>query len=334
MQRILSILLLTTALPALATEYVQSRGSDTPAQPPSRGWYFFQSPPEPEEASQPEQQAAPTPSHQAEKPKEDPCAKKETWSASCGFVNPKGDYAFQAKQRDALFEQMVVSNNDPKAVEGVQRYMQWAMDQSQNVTRVWQYNMMQNPELDPSARAPVSTMGLRLLTNIRENDAKEYFNLIKSEGGGFVYFSRSDCEACHQMSYTAKSLEASTGIKVVNVTLDNQCDSSFTECTKGPAAMEVATALNITVVPTIILHLPENTWIRVANGVSDAESIKERTVQFFQAYRNAIVTGTKNGEGTRPSVNFNTRDSSVLTSTSVPTVDEKQLGEIFKRVAQ
>ena len=309
--------------------------SSAPPKDPSRGWWFFKEE-IPQEASEPVASEPPPTSPnttQAEKPKEDKCKKRETWTASCGFVNPQGDFNFQAKQRDALFEQMVVSNNDQKAVEGVQRYMQWAINQSQNITKVWQYNMLQNPELDPSAKAPVSTVGLRLITNIRENDAKEYFKLIASEGGGFVYFSRSDCEACQQISYNIKALQKDTGIPVANASLNGECDPQYPGCITGNTAFEAATALKVTVVPALFLHLPENTWIRVANGVTDQNTIKERTVQFFQAYRNAMITGSKKADGT-PGMDFNTSDSSVLTKTQVPVVEEKQLEAIFKGTNQ
>jgi conjugal transfer pilus assembly protein TraF len=308
--------------------------SAAPPQDPSRGWWFFKEE-IPKEASEPEAEQ-PQPQQQPQqqnKPKEDKCKKKDTWSAACGFVNPQGDFAFQSKQRDALFEQMVVSNNDQKAVEAVQRYMQWVIGQSQNITRVWQYNMLQNPELDPSAKAPVSTVGLKLITNIRENDAKEYFKLITAEGGGFVYFSRSDCQACNEISYNIKSLQKDTGIPVANASLNGVCDPQYPECVTGAAAFNAATALKVTVVPALFLHLPENTWIRVANGVTDENTIKERTVQFFQAYRNAMVTGAKKADGST-GMDFNTEDSSALTKTQIPNIDEKHMEAIFKGTNQ
>ena len=38
------------------------------------------------------------------KPKEDKCKSKDSWSVECGFVDPKGDYAFMVIQRDKLSE--------------------------------------------------------------------------------------------------------------------------------------------------------------------------------------------------------------------------------------
>lgn len=272
---------------------------------PMKGWFFGDDPPK-EEA--PTKEPPPRPSLPTEPPpppKDDKCKKKETWSTDCGFVNPGDDFQFQSKQRDALMERMSVSKNDPKAVEAFQYYMRWVLERTSEVTNLWWYNMVQNPDLDPNVRQPISSFGIRLMTDVQKGHAQEIFKLIKDEGGFFVYFSRNDCEFCHQMSETLLRLSKTTGIEVRNAALDEKCIPGFEQgCMVAPATHTPARALQVGTVPAVFLYIPKNTWLRVSTGVVDLESLKARTIQFFAAYRAALMNGTNNSQKGRPSVDF------------------------------
>lgn len=275
-----------------------------------RGWFYFEEPPAEEEIEPEQPQAQPKP--QAAKPppkesKEERCSKKGTWTADCGFVNPGTDFEFQAKQRDVLMERMSVSNNDPKAVEDFQYYMHWVLERTSQVTNLWWYNMAQNPELDPTAAQPISAMGLRLMTDVRKGAAKEVFDLVKDEGGMFVYFSRSDCVFCHQMSEPLRMLQDETGVPIRNASLDEKCMPKFAEgCLTGELATQAAQALQVGTVPSVFLYVKPNTWIRIATGITDTDSMVNRSMQFFSAYRSALLKGIDNGHDGRPSVSFDT----------------------------
>lgn len=278
---------------------------------PEKGW-FFGDDPRPEEPPAPEEPDAPKPPKDAApQPKENPCKKAATWNAKCGFVDPGQDFDFQAKQRDALFQQMSVSNNDPKAVEAVQYYMRWALDRTSEVTNLWWYNMVQNPQLDPTVTAPVSAFGLRLMADVKKGHDKEIFDLIKDEGGMFVVFTRSDCVYCHQMVEPLKRLSERTGLVIRTASLDNTCLPAFKEgCMTAPESLAPAQALQIATVPTVLLYVKPNTWLRVGTGVVDTDSMTTRAVQFFSAYRNAMLKGVDNGQNGRPSVDFGGIDPS------------------------
>lgn len=286
---------------ALAAGAPTSKGNGV-----EKGWFYFDDPvkkEKPKEEPPPEVPqmvtSAPPP------PKEEACKTKETWKPDCGFVNPGTDFAFQAKQRDALMERMTVSNNDPKAVEDFQYYMRWVLDRTSEVTNLWWYNMAQNPDLDPTVQAPVSTFGLRLMTDVKKGKTSEIFSLIKQEGGFFVYFSRSDCAFCHQMKDVLRGLESDTGLVVRNASLDDQCMPGFEEgCIKAPESIAPAQALQVSIVPSVFLYVPANTWLRVSTGVTDKASIVSRASQFFAAYRNALLTGADNSVKGRPAVDF------------------------------
>lgn len=276
---------------------------------PERGWFYFESDPKPPE---PEAPAAkpPMPTELPPPPKEEKCKKKDTWSPDCGFVNPGEDFQFQEKQRDALMQRMSVAKNDPKAVEAFQYYMRWVLERTAETTNLWWYNMVQNPDLDPNVSSPVSAFGLRLMTEVQRGKDKEIFELVKSEGGFFVYFSRTDCSFCHQMEDVLKNLSRETGLEVRNASLDERCMPGFqVGCMAAPATITPAQMLQVSTVPAVFLYIKPNTWLRVSTGVVDVQSMVTRTVQFFSAYRSALLKGVDNSSGGKPSVDFSDIDA-------------------------
>lgn len=277
----------------------------TTPQKVEKGWFFFEKKPEPQPTT-PAPIRLPTPTELPPPPADSKCINKDTWAAECGFVHPGADFAFQSKQRDALMERMAVSPNDPKAVEAVQYYMRWTLERTSEVTNLWWYNMVQNPELDPTSSAPISTFGLRLMTDVQQGKEREIFNLIKEEGGMLVVFTRSDCVFCHQMAGPLQQLAMRTGLPIRNASLDNKCESEFREgCMTAPESIAPATALQVATVPAVFLYVKPNTWLRIATGVVDTDSMATRTLQFFSAYRNALLKGVENGQKGRASVDFN-----------------------------
>ncbi|MCC5609593.1 conjugal transfer protein TraF [Nostoc sp. CHAB 5834] len=308
----LGLISLMLALPVFAQEPAPAKPAPASSLSSSTGeveagWFFFKDPPKPvtEEEPTPTPTPKPQPGQKPPPPKEDKCAKKSTWSVECGFINPGTDFEFQEKQRDALMQRMALANNDPKAVENFQYYMRWVLERTTEVTNNWWYNMVQNPDLDPSVKEPISAFGLRLMTDVQKGHADEIFKLIKSEGGFLIYFSRSDCIFCHQMGDTLHRLAEDTGLEIRNASLDDKCMPGFEKgCMKSPDSLAPAQALQVSVVPSVFLYVPPKTWLRIATGVVDVTTLKTRAAQFFSAYRNALLNGVENGTDTKPSVDF------------------------------
>jgi conjugal transfer pilus assembly protein TraF len=208
-------------------------------------------------------------------------------------------------------ERMSVARNDLKAVEAFQYYMRYVIERTSEVTNNWWYNMTQNPDLDPNVSNPISTFGIRLMTEVKQGQEREIYDLIRAEGGFLVYFTRSDCNFCHQMASSVQKLAKRTGLVVRNAALDNKCLAEFAEgCLTAPATLGPAEALKVATVPTVFLYIPKNTWLRIATGVVDLDSMAVRTTQFFAAYRAALVNGTENGTKGRPSVDFSGTEKS------------------------
>jgi hypothetical protein len=309
---LLAALLAVFAIPVFAQS-----ADDGSASPPAdgmvekakKGWFFYEDPPKPpveKPASEPAAQP-PAPEKQTppEEKKKDKCQVAATWTADCGFVNPGKDFDFQSKERDALMQNMVMSNNDPKAVEQFQYYMKWMMARAVEVTNLWQYNMAQNPDLDPNVSTPVSTFGLRLMTEVQGNHQQDIFNAIKQEDGMLVYFSRGDCEYCHAMTHIVRDIARKTNLPIWDASLDSTCLPEFgTNCRTAPDTLHPAEFLQVTQVPTLFLYVGPNTWIRLSTGVVDEAAIMSRVVDFFSAYRNAMIKGVKNSVDGHPSVDF------------------------------
>lgn len=233
------------------------------------------------------------------------CKVKDTWEKACGFIDPGDDFEFQAKQRDILLQMMSLTPDNPDAVEQAQRYMKWVVGKASMAANMWYFNMVQNPDLDPTVKNPISEVGLALATRVMQASQFEYFRLIKEEGGILFYFSRSDCSYCYDQSPYAIRVAQTMGLSIINVPLDGKCLPEFV----GPACgdnvkPEQVAILDVKIVPALYLYVPSNTWIRLGTGVMTDQTILANTVNFFSAYRAAMLQGLDNSKGSRPSVTF------------------------------
>ncbi|MBC8737234.1 conjugal transfer protein TraF [Paraburkholderia sp. UCT31] len=309
MTRLLAALL--CALPLIA--FAQTAEREAPAtslqQNAEKGWFFYEQAPKKEEPVAEQKQPAPTPPPPKEAKKEDKCKDPKAWTADCGFVDPGKDMAFQEKERDALLQNMSLSNNDPKAVEAFQYYMRWVMGRASEVANLWYYNTVQNPDLDASVNQPISSFGLRLMTDVRSANAQEMYAALKKEDAILILFSRSDCEFCHSMAPTYQNVAHDTGLPLYDASLDDTCLPGMTaNCRTGKDSIPPAEKLSVTTVPALFLYIQPSTWIRVATGVTDSATIEGRIVSFFSAYRAALLKGISNGSQGRASVDFSDAD--------------------------
>lgn len=234
------------------------------------------------------------------------CKNADQWVAPCGFIDPQGNFAFQAKQRDALFQNMIMSSNDFEAVQQFQRYHRWVVTQAVHIADVWEFNLAQNAELDPSVQTPLTSYGLKVLEREKGAARSSFLELLKEDGAFLVWFTRSDCRYCHDMLRTIISLEQETGLRVWNASLDDHCMPGFEDrCMTGDQTSEPARSLEIAVVPSILLHMPkERGWIKLSNGVVSRAQIISRLELFASAAKAAVVNGVDNAKGFRPSLDF------------------------------
>lgn len=316
-----------SVLPAFAqsNDGPAAPGSELHTKPARQGWFWYLDPkkaePKPEPpppAAKPKEPPKPDPGpvvvvpKKAEKPKpmteeekEKLCKEKDTWRHDCGFIDPGADFEFQAKQRDELLQMMSLTPDNPKAVEAAQQYMKWVVGKASAAANMWYFNMVQNPDLDPTVKNPISEVGIALATRVTQASQTEYFKLIKDEGGVLFFFSRNDCSYCHDQAPYAQRVAHTMGLQLINIPLDGACLPGFEGDNCGDNIKpEQAAILDVKIVPAIYLYVPSNTWIRLGTGVVADNQILANTVNFFSAYRAAMIQGLDNGEGSRPSVSF------------------------------
>lgn len=293
---------------------------------PERGWWWglFESlwDDEDEDEEPEEERVIVLPVEPREEEKD--CTDPEQWDTDCGFVDPDGSFEFQSIQQQALLENATMNPNDPEAVEAFQRYMRWAINQSITMARMWQWNMLQNQELNPRIHSPVSAFGIRAALNVREGQEASVMKEIKTQGGFLVWFTRTSCPYCHSMLPSMKRLERLSGLTVWNVALDDECMDGFEgKCRGGERAIEAARHLGIAAVPDLWLHLPQDdVWLRISSGVEAIETITARVELFFGAVQRAAAKGIQNSGGIQPSVDF-----------SVPEFLERSAGGMVQSIA-
>lgn len=277
---------------------------------PDDGWHFGKDPILEKRRKEQEQQAQPQPEPEKkeekpkeQKPKEDKCKKADSWERTCGFVDPGNDYDFQAKQRDALLQGMSMTKNDPEVVKQFQYYMNWVTNQAVKVANMWQYNMLQTPELDPTLQLPTNSFGINLMEETVDKEQKDVFAGLRNVST-LVYFSKADCTYCHSMLPVVKQLSDSINIPFTNLPLDQKCMVEQKNCIKKEKIEQVAGMLNITVVPTLYLFIEPNLWIKISHGVVDVSTLKARIINFVRMYKNALKKGISTGGTVNPSMDF------------------------------
>jgi conjugal transfer pilus assembly protein TraF len=93
---------------------------------------------------------------------------------------------------------------------------------------------------------------------------------------------------------------------VRNASIEGPCLEELTNsCSTGAQVLPAAQALHVNVVPSVFLYVKPNTWLRLATGISTEQDIEARAIQFFSAYRNALLKGVENNQGlSQASVDF------------------------------
>lgn len=264
-------------------------------------------PPVKEKAPEPESE----PEQQEPKEKKERCTKMSNWDESCGFIDPGTDYEFQSKQRDIFLQGLLMKSGDPEAVKNMQKYQRWMINKAVEASKVWEFNLVQDPTLSASTKAPVASYAIHAATQIRENTTAGVINEVNQQGGYYVWFTRSDCQFCHHQLKMVNKLSLKGSLKIRNVSLDEECMPGYEEdCIRAPISIVPAKELGVQIVPSFFLYLPkDDTWIRVSNGLESLNTINTRVKNFFLAIKSAAINGTNNGSGTTPSVDFSEKNS-------------------------
>lgn len=278
------------------------------------GWHYGHIDPLGELKVEDNKPTQPMPEEEAKEPEEkekkETCTNKSNWSESCGFIDPGEDFDFQAMQRDIFLKNLLMKSNDPQSVENMQRYQKWLISKAVQASKMWEFNLAQKPELSASVNNPVTSFGIAMATQLRDDTTASVIQEIRAEGGIYVWFTRSDCPYCHRQTMLMREIESENDIEIRNVSLDQYCMIGFEEdCIKAPESIEPAKALNISIVPSFFVYMPKDkTWIRISNGIDSKSTILNRIKNFFIGVKSAHVNGINNSDGNRPNVDFSKDD--------------------------
>lgn len=338
-------------------------GEELHRTPAKKGWFWYIDPAQKKEAPPAPVQSAPVvapvvvekpaqpivvvskPAPATETPlsREELCGKKDTWEKTCGFIDPGDDFEFQAKQRDVLLQVMSLTPDNPDAVEAAQRYMKWVVRKASMAANMWYFNMVQSPDLNPTVKNPISEVGLALASRVTQASQFEYFKVIREEGGVLFYFTRSDCAFCYDQAPYTLRVAHTMGLPIINVPLDGRCITDFTgERCADNIAHDQMQFLDLKIVPALYLYVPHATWIRLGTGVMSDQTIIANTVNFFSAYRAALLTGLDNSKGARPTVSFDPEVRKMpggtgdAAPTATPQIDRDRMMELlgYKKPSQ
>lgn len=325
-------------LASVHAQVAATPGAELHKTPAKQGWFWYVDPEEkkkeePAPAPAPAPLATPTPPSSpvvvvaggrskafqelTDAEREKLCGSKDSWEKACGFVDPGDDFEFQSKQRDILLQMMSLTPDNPDAVEQAQRYMKWVVGRASMAANMWYFNMVQKPDLDPTVKNPISEVGIALASRITQASQYEYFRLIKEEGGVLFFFTRSDCSYCFDQSPYALRVARTMGLPLINIPLDGKCLPDFSGWMCGnDVKPEQAAVLDVKIVPALYLYVPSNTWIRLGTGIMTDQTVLANAVNFFSAYRAAMLKGLDNSSGARPSVTFDPSLNEKPTGTS------------------
>ncbi|QHS09093.1 conjugal transfer protein TraF [Sinimarinibacterium sp. NLF-5-8] len=298
------------------------------------GYWYYQNK-NPDEADPQEDQQRP------EKKKEeqpDPCEQEDTWTVECGFVTPK-TFSMQEKMRDALMQDMTMNPQNPAAVLAVQKYMRWMFDQAAYAAEVWNFNTMQSPrELDGLARDPISYMGLRLASDLQNAQAKEVWQAVKEADGFLVFFSKDDCDYCGQQITPLMMVGRDTGLPIYNASIGGDCYPQFKpdHCMGPEESIGPAQLLNVDIVPSVYLYMPDNVWIRIAYGLTTADVMTDSLYNMFVSWKIAALDATKATGNTGLALNPKDRpgDSQELRDLLSAPIPTKAAAEQLKQKGQ
>lgn len=297
---LLLLLILTSFATAQTVEHERNN---------ERGWFwgFWSQFVDEEEI---EEEIAAQEQEQGQEPEEIDCTNPDQWKPRCGFIDPGNSFDFQSQQRDALLRQAVMNPSDTNKVEQWQRYQRWVTDQAIEMSQVWQWNLIQNQELNPAVATPIAAFGLRAAANLRKGQRASTLDSIKEQGGFLVWFTRSDCVFCHEMAEPLSLLQKRHNIDIYAASLDGECLEKFEgRCETGELVIEAARHLSVANVPDLWLHLPkDDLWFRVSSGMESTTLILSRIDLFFGAVTRAAEKGIKNAsDPNRPAVDFSVR---------------------------
>lgn len=237
------------------------------------GWLWYHDPvPVPPKPPKPPKTKTPSP-----QPRQGAATPAQQWSTS--WIRET-----LPKLRD-----LAVQDPTPINVKAYLVMQRVAVDRAQRFAEMSTMVTQSDPNLDENSRFPLATAAAQKHVTAVQAGLTEGIQEIGKTAGLFFFF-RSDCEYCHEDLVVLRTLELSTGIKIVPISLDGQGidDQLFPNylIDTGQAAR-----LGVRETPSFYLVRPPdmNNVVEIGQGYLSLDELEKRIVE-QSYYRGWIKT--------------------------------------------
>lgn len=164
----------------------------------------------------------------------------------------------------------------------------WVMDKSSTFADVSRRVVWANPSVDYNSRHTTVNSSLSRQRDYRKTDVRQ--NIVAlARDHGIVFFYRSDCRYCHQMSPILALLRAQYGIEIMAISMDGGPIENFPNALPDNGISRVVTnGQGVQTVPAMFLvQKTTKAAVPLGTGVVSADDLIERIW---------IMTHTKPGQ--------------------------------------
>lgn len=162
--------------------------------------------------------------------------------------------------------------------ENVKQYIAFQQEQLERASafsKQWQHVLWQTPHLDYTVKQPVSTVGLEVF-NQRKQD--KLVSVLKSlnQDYGIFFFYRSDCKYSEVYSKVLKTFAEYYGITVMAVSMDGKFFEEWPHSVKASGNEEGFDMKNKPVPATFLFNQKKQKVLAVGFGVLSMGELEER----------------------------------------------------------
>ncbi|WP_075881882.1 conjugal transfer protein TraF [Vreelandella massiliensis] len=276
-------LALTMPAPALALDNAPQQS--TFWEDGRDGWFFYESPPEPE--PEPEKEPNKEPETVAKKtPPPAPEPKKQTPKPQ-EAQQPEGPPALSAAWfRENLEKYEDAAWNNP-TVENVRAYMylqRYVMDRSEQFAQSAQLAVLGDPVLDETNRRPSASAAAQRQTERANRTRNRLVSELAEEVGMFFFYS-STCEACATMAPVIRELEKDFAVIPISLDGKHLPGNPFPNMRRDQGHAE---QIGVPRAPALYLAAPGEIFEPIAHSPVSVDDARHRIL--IGAYRQGWVT--------------------------------------------
>jgi len=222
----------------------------------SRGWYWYETMPLPEEPKE-EREDLPKPSQ----------------GQSAGEMLK----AYRAELENKMAKAWI--NPTPQNVRAYQEMQKDMLDRSQKFSETWVKNVMTNAHLDQTLISPINQNAIHVKFDLEKQRTKKVIQNLSQDYGLFFFYS-SSCSYCHKFAPIVRYFSEMYGWKVLAISLDGGAIDEFPDAIPDNG---LAQKWNIQALPSLYAVNPETEHvIQVAHGMASIDEMENRILSLVE----------------------------------------------------